>query len=53
MADDETEDIFIAEYDLQKLRNYRSHEIMGNTFRKVKAYSELLTSDIKEPFIRR
>lgn len=52
-ADDETEGIFIAEYDLKELRDYRSHEMMGNTFRKVKAYSELLNDDIVEPFIRR
>ena len=49
---DKTEDIFIAEYDLDKLRDYRSHEMMGNTFRKVKAYNELLNNDIKEPFKR-
>jgi predicted amidohydrolase len=53
LADDETEGIFIAEYNLEELRDYRSHEMMGNTFRKVKAYSELLNDDIKEPFIRR
>jgi predicted amidohydrolase len=52
MADDETEGIFMAEYDLEKLRDYRSNEMMGNTFRKVKAYSELLSDDIKEPFKR-
>ena len=52
MANDETEDIFMAEYDLDKLRNYRRREMMGNTFRKVKAYSELLNDDIKEPFKR-
>jgi predicted amidohydrolase len=53
LADDETEGIFIAEYDLKELRDYRSHEMMGNTFRKVRAYSELLNDDIVEPFIRR
>lgn len=42
----------IAEYDLDKLRDYRSHEMMGNTFRKVQAYSELLNDDIDEPFKR-
>lgn len=52
MADDKTEDIFIAEYDLEELRDYRSHEMMGNTFRKVKTYSELLNNDISEPFKR-
>jgi hypothetical protein len=52
MADDKTEGILMAKYDLEKLRDYRRHEMMGNTFRKVKAYSELLDGDIKEPFKR-
>lgn len=52
LADDKTEDIFIAEYDIEKLRDYRSHEMMGNTYRKVKAYDELLNAEIKEPFKR-
>lgn len=52
MADDKTDDIFMAEYNLEELRHYRSREMMGNTFRKVKAYSELLRDEIKEPFKR-
>lgn len=53
MADAETKGIFMAEYDLDKLREYRSHEMMGNTFRKTKAYAELLNDEVREPFIRR
>ena len=52
LADDKTEGIFIAEYDIEKLRDYRSHEMMGNPYRKVKAYDELLNAEIKEPFKR-
>lgn len=52
MADEMTEGIFYAEYDLDKLRYYREHEMMGNTYRKVKAYQELLNQERKEPFIR-
>ncbi|MDD9149796.1 carbon-nitrogen hydrolase family protein [Sporolactobacillus sp. CQH2019] len=53
LADGMTEAVYIAEYDLRRLRNYRSHEMMGNTFRKVEAYAELLNDEIKEPFIRK
>jgi predicted amidohydrolase len=53
LADDKTEGIYIAEYDIDTIRDYRSREMMGNTFRKVKAYSELLNYEIREPFIRR
>ena len=53
MADELTEGLFYAEFDMEEIRNYRKHEMMGNTFRKVKAYSELLNAEIREPFIRK
>ena len=52
LADAETEGLFYAEFDMDKIRAYREHEMMGNTFRKVKAYSELLNDIIRYPFIR-
>ena len=52
-ADDTSSGIYYAEFDLEKLCKYRSSEMIGNTFRKVKAYSELLNPEIKEPFIRK
>ena len=52
MADDITEGIFYADFDMDAIREYRSSEMMGNTFRKVDAYSDLLNKTIKEPFIR-
>ena len=42
-------EIFLAD----ELREYRSSEMMGNTFRKVDAYEGLLSKEIKEPFIRK
>ncbi len=52
LADDVTEGILLAEFNMDELRAYRSHEMMGNTFRKVKAYKELLSNEVKEPFCR-
>lgn len=52
LADEESEKIFIAEFDLKALRDYRAHEMMGNTFRKVKAYAPLMDAEIQEPFVR-
>ena len=49
----EEEGIFPAVFDLDAIREYRSHEMMGNTFRKVKAYGPLLEEKIEPPFIRR
>ena len=52
IADEMTEGIFLATFDLDELRSYRSKEMMGNTFRKVHAYKELLSDKVEEPFIR-
>lgn len=52
LADDMTEGIFLAKIDLDELRSYRKQEMMGNTFRKVHAYKELLEDKIEDPFKR-
>lgn len=52
LADETTEGIFYAEFDMEAIREYRNREMMGNTFRKVDAYRELLSKEVKEPFIR-
>ena len=52
LADAETEGLFYAEFDMDAIRKYREREMMGNTFRKVKAYSDLLSDEIQYPFIR-
>lgn len=44
--------IFYADFDLTKLRNYRSREMMGNTFRRVDAYRKLLDPTVLPPFCR-
>ena len=53
LADDETKGLFYAEFDMDAIRAYREREMMGNTFRKVSAYSDLLKYDIQHPFIRK
>ena len=52
MADDMAEGLFYAEFDMDKIHSYREQEMMGNTFRKVKAYGELLNGKVEYPFIR-
>lgn len=52
LADDMTEGLYYAEFDMDELRVYREREMMGNTFRKVKAYAELMGTDIGYPFER-
>lgn len=52
LADAETEGLFYADFDMDEMRAYREREMMGNTFRKVAAYSKLLDNKIAYPFIR-
>ena len=53
LADAETEGLFYAGFDMDAIRAYREREMMGNTFRKVKAYAELLNDEIQYPFVRK
>lgn len=53
MADDLTIGIYYADFDMDAIRKYRRREMMGNTFRKVNCYGELLNKGIQEPFIRK
>ena len=52
MADDTSEGLFYADYDMDILRKYRESEMMGNTYRKVDAYGLLLDESVNYPFIR-
>ncbi len=52
VADEMTEGLHYAVFDMEQLRFYRESEMMGNTFRKVKAYGDLLSERIEAPFIR-
>lgn len=46
------EGIIVAEFDLDKIRDYRRNETWGNAYRKVKAYDKLIDNEVEEPFIR-
>ncbi|MCI9125244.1 MAG: carbon-nitrogen hydrolase family protein [Eubacterium sp.] len=52
LADELTESIFYADFDMDAIREYRGIEMMGNTFRKVEAYDVLLDQTIRDPFLR-
>lgn len=49
---DEREGIFIATFDLDQLRAYRESEAWGNSFRKPRTYTPLLSMDVQPPFVR-
>ena len=49
----EKEGIFIAELDLEMLREYRENEVHGNAYRRPEKYSTLLSEEICYPFVRK
>ena len=52
LADEMSEGLYYAAFDMERLRSYRQREMLGNTFRKVRAYGDLLAGKIEAPFIR-
>lgn len=48
----ENEGVFLAEVDMDKLRDYREREAWGNAFRKPRACGILTSSEVEKPFIR-
>jgi N-carbamoylputrescine amidase len=49
---DDSEGVFLAVFDIAKLRTYREFETMGNAFRKPRLYGALASLDVQPPFIR-
>jgi predicted amidohydrolase len=49
----EREGIYIADFPVDAIRDYRRREVHGNAYRHPKKYSLLVSEDINEPFIRR
>ncbi len=49
---DGREGIYVAELDLEQLRDYRRSEVHGNAYRHPKKYGILTDTEIQEPFVR-
>ena len=48
----ESEGVYLAEFDMDKIRAWREHEAWGNAFRRPRCYSALTSSAVEPPFIR-
>lgn len=48
----EDEGIYLAPFDVEKIREYRSRETWGNAYRKPRAYSILTSLEVEQPFVR-
>lgn len=49
----EREGIYLADFPVDEIRKYRSHEVHGNAYRHPKKYKLLISESVKEPFIRK
>lgn len=49
---DGSEGIFMADFPLDEIRDYRSREVQGNAFRHPSKYGLLISEEVQEPFIR-
>jgi predicted amidohydrolase len=49
----EREGIYIADFPVDEIREYRSHEVHGNAYRHPHKYKLLIDESIEEPFIRK
>jgi predicted amidohydrolase len=50
---DPSEGVYIAEFDVDKIRAYRERESWGNAFRKPRSYGLLTSPEVQAPFIRK
>lgn len=49
----ECEGIYMAQFDMKNLRDFREHEVWGNAFRKPYRYDLLISNEVNPPFIRK
>lgn len=49
----EGEGIYIADFPIDEIREYRQHEVHGNAYRHPQKYKLLISESIDEPFIRK
>lgn len=49
----ETEDVYMAEFDMDSIRAYRQREAWGNAYRRPRLYEMLTATAVEPPFIRK
>lgn len=53
MEADGSEGIFMADFPIDEMREYRRREVHGNAYRHPRKYGLLVAEEIREPFIRK
>ena len=49
----EREGIYLADYPIDEIRNYRNNEVHGNAYRHPQKYKLLVSESVEEPFLRK
>jgi len=52
VAAGESEDVYLATFDLDSLRAYRARETWGNAYRRPRLYHLLTATEVRPPFVR-
>ena len=50
---DDQEGIYIADFPIEEIREYRRHEVHGNSYHHPQKYKLLISDNVEEPFIRK
>ena len=48
----EREGIYLTDFPLTEIRQYRAEEVHGNAYRQIKTYNKLLSPEVRPPFFR-
>jgi N-carbamoylputrescine amidase len=48
----ESEDVYLATFDMDSIRAYRAREAWGNAYRRPRLYKMLTATEVHPPFIR-
>ena len=49
----EREGIYLADFPIDEIRNYRNNEVHGNAYRHPQKYKLLVSESVEEPFLRK
>jgi predicted amidohydrolase len=48
----ESEDVYLATFDMDSIRAYRQREVWGNAYRRPRLYGMLTANEVEPPFVR-
>ena len=48
----ESEGVYLAQFDMDRIRAYRRREVWGNAFRRPRLYDLLTSPEVEPPFVR-